>query len=170
MTLDDLTINFAHLNRDILLSDWEWLIGKNKLPILISAGGDAFVQDTNDNTVHFLDVTAGRLTKVASTGKEFRTLLDDREFARTYFSVQKLGELMRSGSNLPKGKIYSFIVPPALGGALELDNIEVADIEVHFSIAGQIHRQIKDLPKGTPIDSVKLTVPSKSKKWWKLWG
>ena len=170
MTLDDLTVSFAHLNRDIMLSDWEWLIGKSKLPVLITAGGDAFVKDTNDDTVHFLDVTMGYLTKVAATGKEFRELLDDREFVGTHFSVQMVGELMRSGLNLPKGKIYSFVVPPAMGGAQALSNVEISNIEVHFSIAGQTHNQIKDLPIGTPIDSVKLVGPSKPKKWWQLWS
>ena len=153
-----------------MLSDWEWLIGKSKLPVLISAGGDAFVQDTNDDTVHFLDVTAGRLTKVATTGGEFRALLDDPDFVETHFSVQMVGDLMQSGSSLPKGKIYSFVVPPALGGALALSNVEVADLEVHFSIAGQIHNQIRGLPVGTPIGSVKLFGPPKPKKWWQLWG
>ena len=39
--------------------------------------------------------------------------------------------------------------PPALGGQLDPDNIETCHIAVHFSISGQIHQQIKDLPAGT---------------------
>ena len=33
------------------------------------------------------------------------------------------------------------------------------DIEVHFSLNGQIHRQIKDLPEGTPVTGLHLTLP-----------
>ena len=30
MTLDDLSVNFDHVDQGLLLSDWHWLIGKDK--------------------------------------------------------------------------------------------------------------------------------------------
>ena len=36
ITIEDLTVNFEHVDRAALLADWEWLIGPNRLPILIS--------------------------------------------------------------------------------------------------------------------------------------
>ncbi len=64
----------------------------------------------------------------------------------------------------------SFKHPPALGGQLDPDNFETCNIRVHFSIAGQIHQQIKDLPPGTAITNIKIEAPSGSKRpWWKFW-
>ena len=70
MTIDDLSVPFSHLDREKLLSDWIWLIGENKLPILITKAGDAFIQDTKSMAVFFLDVVEGRMDEVASNGKE----------------------------------------------------------------------------------------------------
>ena len=55
MTLNDLTVNFSHLERDSLLPEWEWLLDGEYLPILLSASGDAFVQNINNGQVWWLD-------------------------------------------------------------------------------------------------------------------
>ncbi len=156
MTLDDLTVNFSHLNRDNLLSDWKWLIGETRFPILITASGDAFIEDINDRTVHFLDAGAGNLEIVAKSSKEFRDLLSDKEFVVKYLAVQMIGDLIQADEQLEEGKIYSFIKPPVLGGEYVLENIEKIDIELHFSTIGQIHEQVMDLPPGTPINEIKF--------------
>lgn len=144
MTIDDLTVNFKHLKREQVLSDWEWLIGKNKLPVLLLASGDAFIQEAIDESVYFLDVAFGRIAKIASSGDEFSRLLSNKDFINEFFSVNMIGDLIFSGKKLERGKIYSFIVSPALGGKYEMENVEVSDIEVHFSINGQIHQQLRD--------------------------
>lgn len=141
MILNDLTVNFKHLNREQLLSDWVWLVGPHLLPILLTAAGDAFLQDTNDGTIHFLDVVEGTLSLVAESPTEFQTLLTDRDFVGNHFVVELIGDLIQEGRRLKPGQIYSFIHPPILGGECTLENIEPADIEVHFSLSGQIHRQ-----------------------------
>lgn len=156
MTLNDLTVNFGHLERETLLMDWHWLIGADKLPILLAASGDAFVQDINEGSVHILDTVEGKLHKVADSAGEFRSLLSDRQFVSEYFAVQMVGDLRSSGCVLERGQIYSFKHPPALGGNFDVSNIEVTDIEVHFSLSGQTHRQISELPPGTHIDRVVL--------------
>ncbi|WP_129647626.1 T6SS immunity protein Tdi1 domain-containing protein [Peristeroidobacter agariperforans] len=154
MTLNDLTVNFSHLNREAILSEWEWLIGTHKLPILLAASGDAFVQDVNDGSIHILDTLEAKLQKVADSVEEFRTLLSDRQFVGSHFAVQMVGELRSSGCVLQRGQIYSFKHPPVLGGEVDVGNVEVSDIEVHFSVSGQIHRQVSRLPPGTRIDKV----------------
>ncbi|ADZ92010.1 hypothetical protein [Marinomonas mediterranea] len=65
MTLDDLTVNFSHLKREEVLSGWEWLIGDKKLPILLAASGDAFLQNVENRGIYWLDVGVGELNKVA---------------------------------------------------------------------------------------------------------
>ena len=156
MTLDDLTVNFDHLEGRSLLEDWEWLVGSNKQPILLAAIGDAFVQDATSGFVYVLDVAAGALSLVAESFEEFQSLLKDKIFVVDYFAVQMVGDLSLSGCVLEAGQIYSFKQPPILGGAYSLSNVEPTDIEVHFSISGQVHKQIAALPPGTDISGVSV--------------
>ena len=168
MTLDDLTVNFAHLKRDEILSDWEWLIGRNKLPILITAFGEAFLQDVHDGSIYFLNVTNASLSKVANTADELNVRLSDKEFVSDFLAVQAVGDLRQSGNLLSKGQVYSYKKAPVLGGSVAQDNIEPKDIEVHFSLIGQIHEQVKSLPNGDPIKNIEFKV--QKKPWWKVWG
>jgi len=150
----DLTVNFAHLDRETILADWRWLIGPDKQPILLAAIGDAYLQDPADGSVHLLDVGGGGLEQIADSVEEFQQLLRDREFVTDSFVPSTIVELRGEGKVLGTGQIYSYIKPPVLGGAYSTANIEPTDISVHFSILGQIHRQVKDLPEGTSIDSI----------------
>lgn len=156
VTLNDLTVNFNHLERQSLLEDWKWLLGPDKQPILLAAIGDAFVQDTTNGQIYVLDVAAGTLDLVAESFEEFKSLLTDKSFVVNHFAVQLVGDLRLSGCVLDEGQIYSFKQPPVLGGAYSLSNVEPTDIEVHFSIAGQIHRQVAELPPGTQISGVNI--------------
>lgn len=156
MTLDDLTVNFAHLERESLLSDWVWLIGAEKLPTLLAASGDAFVQDRNNGSVHWLDSGEANLEQVATNQEEFSELLTNKEFVVEYLAVQMIGDLIHNGKELKKGQIYSLSKPYILGGEYSLENIEPTNIEVHFSILGQIHNQVRNLPKGTPATSITI--------------
>ena len=156
MTLDDLTVSFKHLDRTQLLSDWRWLVGTTKLPILLTASGDAFLQDADDDSIHVLDVAAGELKRIAGSSGEFSALLDNRDFVVSHFAVDMVGDLRQAGRTLAAGQIYSFKKAPVLGGKYVLDNIEPADIEVHFSLAGQIHEQVRKLPPGTKIKGVSI--------------
>lgn len=156
MTLNDLTVKFNHLEQASILSDWEWLIGPDKLPILLTASGDAFVQDTRDGSIHVLDVGTASLMEIADSFEQFQSLLKEKEFVVNYFAVQMTGDLLASGSVLGTGQIYSLKLPLILGGEYDLSNIEATDIEVHFSISGQIHRQVSELPEGTRITGVSI--------------
>ncbi len=160
MTLDDLTVNFSHLNREDILSDWVWLTGDAKLPILLSASGDAFLQDTNDGYIYWLDTATAELFKVADNADEFQSLLSDKEFVVNHLSVNMVGDLIKNNITLDQGQIYSYKQPPVLGGEYALQNVEAIDVLVHFSFSGQIHEQVKDLPKGTKVNDIKLEIPS----------
>lgn len=142
MTLTDLTVNFSHLNRDSLLSDWEWLLGREYLPILLSASGDAFVQNINNGQIWWLDSGGGEFTQVAESAEDFRRLLADKEFVSNYFAVQMVGDLIQSAKPLSHNQIYSLTKPWLLGGEYRIDNIEPTDIEVHFSLTGQVAQQV----------------------------
>ena len=168
MNLNDVTVNFSHLKPKSILSDWAWLLGKSKLPILLCASGDAFVQDKKSFEIFFLDVWNANLKKVANSTDELMAQLKDGEVANEYLSIQWVGDLLKSGLRLDKGQIFSLTKPSVLGGDFDISNVEVTDIEVHYSINGQIHKQVKNVPAGATIDGIKIKPPRSNRKWYQF--
>ena len=157
LTLNDLTVSFTHLPREALLQDWAWLIGTRRFPILVTALGDAFVEDADDGSVHLLSAGAGTISKVSDDVSSFRRLLTDRAFVQDNFVPGVVAKLRDSGRSLGRGQLYSYRVPPVLGGQYSADNLEPTDIGVHFSLLGQINQRTHDVPEGTVVSGVKLT-------------
>lgn len=162
ITLDDLTVRFDHLDPKLLLEDWRWLIGSSKHPVLVSAIGDAFVQEEADSTIFLLDTAAGTCTPVASDLQSLRALLSEAEWVMDHLAADAVADFLSHGLRLGPGEVYSWRRPPVLGGEYELANIERTDIAVHFSTTGQIHRQVHDLPAGTAITEVRAPTPPES--------
>lgn len=157
ITLNDLTVNFSHLNGLELLADWRWLLGEHKRPILITAMGNVFVQDTEDGTVYVLDPGEGEVRNLARSVEDLQSLLSDRDFVFSELMVEDFASLQHAGRVLAPGQVFGFIKPPVLGGNFDIENLEATDIEVHFSLSGQIHQHVKDLPDGAIISQVSLS-------------
>ncbi|ANZ42866.1 hypothetical protein BBK82_19295 [Lentzea guizhouensis] len=58
---------------------------------------------------------------------------------------------------LPTGTCVGFKTPLFLGGDGTVENLEVIDEEVYWSVHGQLWAQVKDLPPGTPISGVEIS-------------
>ena len=157
ITIDDLSVNVAHLDRDTLLEDWHWLIGALRAPILLTAIGEAFVPGVRPTgEVSLLDTAAGELVPVAADDAAFRALLEDQEFVIGHFAVNAVMDLRANGLELGQGEIYSWKVPPVLGGEYAFANAEAIDIAVHFSLTGQIHERVANVEPGTQIDGIAI--------------
>jgi Domain of unknown function (DUF1851) len=154
--LSDLTVNVDHLDQERLLDDWRWLIGPSRRLILVSAIGDAFLQDEDDSTIHLLDTAAGSCVLVAHDADEFGSLLADPAWVTDHLAALVIGDFRRNDLRLERGQIYSWKRPPVLGGEYELSNAEASDIAAHFSLTGQIHQQVQNLPAGTPITEIRF--------------
>lgn len=155
ITWNDLTVNFEHLDRNKLMEDWQWLVG-TALPFLITSTGDAFLQ-TESGEIYWLITGSAEYEKVANTYEAFEKKLKDNELLHEWFLVELVAELKEKGLLLEEGQIYGFKKLPAIGGEYELDNFEPTDIEVYFSMSGQMNQQIKGLPDGTKINNVSVT-------------
>jgi hypothetical protein len=143
MTINDLSLNTNLLqNRESLLSAWTWLIGPQKQPILITICGDAFVQDEISREVHFLDTVNGSIELVANDEVEFRNRLNDKDFVMKHFAVSLIAPKLKEGQVIKEDQVYSFIVPPVLGGKYSRDNLEATDVSVHFGLLGQIWEKV----------------------------
>ncbi len=154
MTFNDLITQFTDEQQLTLLSDWKWLVGDDKLPILLTATGNAILQSTVDGTVHELDTAEGWIRPLCSSVEELQSRLNSEDFVREHFHQDRVSELLNAGVARETGEVFSHKTPLPLGGADELDNIEATDLEVHFSVSGQIFQQVSALPKGTKIAGV----------------
>lgn len=157
ISIDDITVNFDHLDQSTILDSWGWLLGTSKFPILITAVGDVFVKDVRDGSVHFLRVGSGELCAIASDLEEFRSLLTDKDFVLDYFAVSAVIALKDAGIELGPRQIYSLKLPAVLGGKYVMENVIPTEILAHFTVSGQIHEQVKDLPPGTKISGFDIS-------------
>lgn len=136
------------------LESWSFLELSDKCPLFTSPFGDVFFASAEG--FWFLDLLAGELSRRWETESDFSSSLHSREGQDEYLMLGLASEAESTGLLPEETQIYSFRVPPALGGAVELRNVELNDFVVATNIAGQIHQQIKDLPPGTPISGVTL--------------
>lgn len=155
ITWNELTVNPDGLDFEMLLEEWRWLVPDSMEPVVVSALGDLFLRD-DDNTIHWLDTGSGKLTRVANSPEHFKELMVQPDNANVWFIPQLIGDLIESGRVLAGGQCYSCDVPPGLGGEFIVENVKPTDIRIHFSMFGQIFRQTKDLPDGTPITDVRF--------------
>lgn len=153
ITWKDLTVKFDYIDLDRLMESWDWLIGNDKKPILMSSIGDLFLED-NEGICYWLNVGEGILEKVADNETEFKAKLKNEEIVDEWFLIELVSEIKRSGLELTEKKLYGYKKLPIIGGEYKPENFEMTDIEVHFELSGQIHKQIKDLPDGTKVKIV----------------
>lgn len=155
ITWNELTVSPNEVDLDGLLSDWRWLVDESYHPVVISALGDLFLRH-DDGRIFWLSSGWGQLTEVAGDSGEFKQLMIKSENADTWFMPNLVGDILAEGQRLRQGECFGCKVPPALGGEFEPDNFEATDLMVHFSILGQLHRQIKDLPPGASISEITI--------------
>ena len=141
---------------DGILDDWSWLLKQPHRVVVVTKMGDAFVRDPQGKIL-FLDTMEGSLQPAADNVDAFKDALQRGTTNSEWLMLGLVAHLEQQGQQLGPGQCFSYTIPPVLGGAIEPTNVEVVDVSVHFSIAGQIHRQVKDLPPGTPVGDVKIS-------------
>ncbi len=147
ITWNELTVSLENQNTDDLLSDWRWLVGDGMQLFMVSSCGDMFRSDGRGQ-VFWLDCGTGQLQQIADSVAQFDRLRQQRENADRWFMPLLVGDLMASGVTLGPGECYGYKKPPILGGQIELSNFEPTELSVHFSILGQIHKQVKGSAPG----------------------
>lgn len=155
ITEQDLFADASHLIISNLIQDWEWLLADSYKPFRISSFGDMFLKD-KEGMVFILQTDFANLKPIANTSEEFYQNCSLKENLEDWFMIDLILEKKQSGIELKKGCVFSYIKPPILGGNHESDNFEQTAMEVHFSLLGQIHEKVKDLPDGTRVHSIKF--------------
>jgi hypothetical protein len=139
-----------------VLDDWRWLIGPELQLWYVTKAGNALLRMPIDGSIHFLDTAAGSVEFLASDVAAFKAAVVQKENLQRWLSPAIVEGQAAVGMTPGENECLSFKRPPILGGRLAPDNFEVSNVEVHFSVAGQIHQQVKNLPPGTKIRSVKI--------------
>lgn len=137
------------------LESWSFLELADKQPLFTSPFGDVFLQAADG--FWFLDVIGGELNHRWSTEQEFSECLNSRAGQDEYLMIGLATAADEAGLKPNASEVYGFGVPPVLGGATEVSNVELSDFIVALNFAGQIHKQVRDLPSGTPISGVSLS-------------
>ena len=149
-------------NQDVneLYEDWEWLIGQDQLksPILMSLFGDLVYQGI-DNKIYFLDVISAKKHKFADSLSELQSKLNDPNIRQQILLSSLVSDLANKNVVPNDSELYSFKVPPHLGGAMKVDNIETTDRSVALSMLGQIWEQTKDMAPGTKVSGFGIVTP-----------
>lgn len=153
----NVTIDLDGLDLSRLLDCWKWKLSGVRQVAIISCLGDLFFVDA-DGAVGWLQTDSGDLTRVADSVPQFQALLQQEEFADEYFLPGLVRELLLAGKTVGHQEVYSYIVPPVMGGTYSPDNVEAKSVYTHFEITGLFHQQIKDLPDGA---KVRLSVKKK---------
>ncbi|TCC29412.1 T6SS immunity protein Tdi1 domain-containing protein [Kribbella speibonae] len=105
----------------------------------------------------WLDTLEGTLERLWATPDELRDVLNTEDGQDQYLLAGLAFGAANQGVVPGPEQVYSFTHPPQLGGELTLDNVEVLDFVVSLNILGQIHRQTRDLPPGTPISGITIS-------------
>lgn len=154
---DDLVVDKSAVKAtaEALLEEWLWLIPDDADPMLPTACGDMFLR-LSDGSIALLDTYAGTCTPLAADYEKWKSMLNNPAQLDQWFRGDLLVELLEAGLQREPGWCFSPLVPQIIGGSWEPSNFHPCDLLVHFSMLGQIHNQVKDLPPGTRISGFKV--------------
>jgi hypothetical protein len=154
---------------DAVLDDWRWLVGPRLQLWRVTKAGDALLRGP-DGSIHFLDVMSGKVGRIADDQATFESAVASGGNADRWLMPDIVDGQASLGMKPGVNECLSYRHPPILGGQITPDNFETCSVLVHFSLAGQIHQQVKDLPPGTKIGPIKIEDSCGDKRpWWKFW-
>lgn len=154
----DLTRTFTEDQYAAALESWEWIGLQGKIPVFTSAFGDVFFRAADG--IWWLDTLGGTLTRRWQAPEDLRAELNTAEGQDQYLPAGLALSAGRAGLVPGADQILSFRHPPALGGQIDIGNVEISDFVVAVNIAGQIRDQIRGLPPGTKITGITIDRPN----------
>jgi hypothetical protein len=133
-----------------MLSGWAEILPDTFTIWLVNRFGDVFILDEK-GTVHLLDITGGRLDRVADSRNHFAKLMDLPRNANNWLMIPLVDQSVKLGMSLAPGQCYGFKIPPLLGGAYEPRNVAPVDLVPNYAFLADIWSQTKDVQDGTPV-------------------
>ena len=132
------------------LRDWAWLPDlAGKVPLVLSAFGDVFL--TSDDGIWFLDTIEGTVTREWDHAADLQDALNSLQGQDRYLLLGLVEAAADAGIEPGPSEVLWFKRAPILGGEFAVENLQVGDLQVVLSLGAQLHRQLTQLPPGTPI-------------------
>jgi hypothetical protein len=150
MNLSDYLLSQDGHDWSSLLTEWADVLPPDFTIWIVNRLGDLVVV-LPDGSVHMLDVGIGSLKRLADSREHFVEAIDEGDNAGQWLAIPLVDACVASGMTLSGDECYGFKIPPMLGGSYEASNLEPTSLAVHYGLLGEIYRQTKDLPDGTPI-------------------
>jgi hypothetical protein len=94
----------------------------------------------------FSDGATGTLDRLADKVEDLADLLEVDVLRQNWLLTKLVDQCIEAGLNLKPGQVYSYKVPPSLGGTMELDNVEVMDAADHYHSMAEIQLMLDELP------------------------
>jgi hypothetical protein len=122
-------------------------------PVLFSVWGDVFLD--REGPIFWLNTGTGEISQVASNLDDFRARLGgDR--VDEWFLPSLVEQAHQAALHHVNGQCFTYATYPVFAeGNNEVANIRVVPAREHFSLSGDLHKQIAHLADG---DKVKITV------------
>lgn len=139
--LSDLIITPDAEAVEVLRQAWDWLLPEEYTPLLFTAMGDMFYEDTSGE-VFWLNTGTGDIEPVAANAEEFRQLIET-EAGEDWLLPGLVDAVIASGKVLGPGQCYGFHKLPLFrGGDYLPENILIAAAKDVYRITGYIHRKM----------------------------
>jgi hypothetical protein len=139
-----------HLDVEKLLLNWRWLCADEVALIARNAFADLFLL-TKEGNVLRLDISAGKLTKVAESEDQFRKLAETKEKREEWFAESDEQIAASRGLKPATNQCIAFATPLAFAESASSNKPFVVDIYEQVGFSGDMHRQLSQLPEGTKV-------------------
>lgn len=135
---------------DVLHTHWAWALSGSARLIAQNHFGNLLVE-LIDRSVWRICPEDLSASKLAESAAELSVLWADDEF-KADWTVENWVDAAKSKlGQLGEGQCYGFRVWPVLGGEYSAENMVVKSLVEWLAVSGDVGRQVKDLPPGTPI-------------------
>jgi hypothetical protein len=137
----DLTRTATRQQFALALSTWGWAGVERKVPLFTSLFGDVFLESYDG--YWWLDSVRGTLGKPWETVEAMDADLDSARGQERFLRSRLVLDAELRGLLPDDGQVYGFVVAPALGGAVHVDNLELMGFTLRLHMTGQLHGQIQ---------------------------
>lgn len=150
MALNDYLLELDGGDWNESLQAWGWLLPERFTLWMANRFGDCFIV-LDDGSVEMLDVSAGRIEKLANSRDEFAEKLDLDDNADLWLMIPLVDQLVAAAVTLAPDKCYGFRQPTVIGGEYAVTNVAVMPIRQYLRGCGKLHEQLKDVVDGEQV-------------------
>jgi len=140
MNINDYLIDQSGKDWGTLLQSWMPPLPLNFTIWLVNRLGEPVIA-TPDGAIHWLDVGASRLNKVADSREQFAHLLDQGSNADKWLRISIVNACRLAGMTLAPDECYGFKIPPILQGQYDVNNLQPTKLATHYSLLAHLGKQ-----------------------------